>query len=539
MAEIEKKTYTRKILFSTPAFEIVSCEWKKGSISALHGHGWSHCNVLVQSGNFENKLDFGFRLEISTYEAGKVISTPVGVNHEMKCLSDEGKTLHVYSPRIENSETSKVFSSHLENFQQDMSLQFNSIQWEELSKLLLKIESYSVTVNSPYFMNQLFSGIRPESLIAEEVINRTKATTATTEASPVFSMAEIEIVEALGKIVGWKKTQGVSTPGGSAANFMAIHCARHRFSPSIKHEGNGTNKFKIFVSTEAHYSFKKACVAMGLGLDSLVQIKVDADGKMIVSALENEIKLAKARGEVPIMVAATAGTTVLGSFDPIAEIAKICNKQKIWLHVDAAWGGAALFSSELKKLTEGIHLADSVTFDAHKFFGAPLTCGFFLTSDSTVLLEANDVSGADYLFHDVGENIDRGRLSWQCGRPPDAFTFWTIWKSNGTEGLTAAVEKQILNRNRLLDWISYQPRLKLIHSPEYFNVCVQIKPPNSTGDEFNWSKNVRRMLIEKNLAMVNFSTTAEGLTFLRLILCHQYLDNKHLEEILTWALEQN
>jgi sulfinoalanine decarboxylase len=239
--------------------------------------------------------------------------------------------------------------------------------------------------------------------------------------------------------------------------------------------------------------------------------------------------------EYPILVAATSGTTVLGAFDEIEPVSSVCKNQGVWLHVDGAWGGPALFSKKLRPLVRGIELADSVAFDAHKLFGANLTSSFFLTRHNKILHEANDVTGGDYLFHSDGLNLDLGKLSWQCGRKADAMSFWTIWKSVGTDGLGDFVDRLLEIREETLNWIRTQSRLELVSVPDYLNICVRVIPPHGKEDP-DWAKFVRERLKEKDQAMVNYSENQEG-SFLRLILAHPYLKFEHVRQVLEWALE--
>ena len=259
---------------------------------------------------------------------------------------------------------------------------------------------------------------------------------------------------------------------------------------------------------------------------------------MSVSDLNEKLDACLAEKAVPLMICATAGTTVLGAFDPIDELAVLSKMHGIWLHVDGAWGGPVIFSNTHKKLVKGIEKADSLTFDAHKLLGANLTCSFFITNDPHILLAANDVSGADYLFHDNSEVIDRGRLSWQCGRQAEVMSLWTIWKSSGTANIGAFVDRLMTVKDETTAWVKAQTRLKLISQPDFLNICVQVLPPlGSTTDEKKWATHVRNELKRKNLTMVNYSTTADGLTFLRLILAHPQLNVHTVKEILTWATE--
>jgi glutamate/tyrosine decarboxylase-like PLP-dependent enzyme len=456
----------------------------------------------------------------------------------MKCLSKRGKTLHVYTPKIKLEPVPALFKNEtMIPLREALTLR-EPIELEALKKLMSLIREHSVSTQSPYFMNQLFSGIQPQMLIAEEIIAQTKTTLATFEASPALSSIESTVIESLCELVGWMPGQrdGVSVPGGSAANFMALHCARQKYNPEIRKSGMNGEKFKVFVSKEAHYSFKKATVALGFGSDSLVLVPVDRHGKMDANALESLVLEHTQSGSIPLLVCATAGTTVLGAFDPIDALLVVCKKYKLWLHVDGAWGGPALFSEKLRPLMKGVEYADSVTFDAHKLFGASLTCSFLITQHSGLLLEANDVSGGDYLFHSDDQTLDRGKMSWQCGRRADALSFWSIWKSVGTAGLGRLVDRLIEVRKKVTKWIETEPRFELVGTPEYLNLCLRVRPPIAKGPDAHWAKRIREDLKDRNLAMVNYSADDQG-DFLRLILAHPSLQFEHVKQILEWALE--
>jgi glutamate/tyrosine decarboxylase-like PLP-dependent enzyme len=526
----------RKILFQNSVFEIVQIEWSAGSFSADHDHGFSQCMVLVQEGQFENTLILGSKREVQIFGPGQVIETPIGASHEVRNLKGPGQTLHIYSPPLKPEASENIFSAKKAL---DLSPQLNLGQaqlWPEVKSLLTQSVQSSISTQSPFFMNQLFSGLSPQGLEAEKVISQTRTTMATFEASPVFTQMELEIVQELGRVIGWpqKSRSGVGVPGGSAANFMAVHLARHKNFPNTKTQGAPSQKLKVFVSAEAHYSLKKACAVLGLGTDNLVSVKTNSKGQINPESLQHEIEACLSQGAFPLMVCATAGTTVLGAFDPLEEISILCEKYKIWLHVDAAWGAPALFSEKIRSLVNGIEKADSVTFDAHKFFGASLTCSFFLTRHPDILLQANDITGADYLFHDH-HAPDLGKLSWQCGRRADSVSFWALWKNLGTQGLGESVDRLLKVRDEVLTWVLDQPRLQLVASAEYLNVCLRVKAP-ADQDGKSWAQKVRQHLISENQAMVNFAQDSEG-DFLRLILVHQNLNFETVQKILVRALQ--
>lgn len=540
------ENYCRTIIAQSDSFEIVSIEWNKGAHASLHEHGWSQCSVLIQEGLFEDRMELGSKTELRLLEAGQSFRTPVGAKHQIKCLSETGKSLHVYSPKL-NAETPRLHFNA--DFPPELKKQLSlsdETRFDHLSQIINSIRDESVTTRSPFFMNQLFSGVSAQMLLAEEVLAQCKTTLATHEASPVFTAIENEVVDRLGAQIGWAagKRDGVGVPGGSAANFMAVHCARHQKFPAFKTDGMDGQKFKLFVSEGAHYSFNKAAVALGLGSKSVVNVPVDVNGRMLPLALDSLIEKSIAEGATPLLVSATAGTTVRGAFDPITDLSAICKKHQLWLHVDAAWGGPALFSKKLMDSIKGVALADSLTFDAHKLFGSSLTCSFFLTQHVNLLLEANDVSGADYLFHSDDQNLDLspdlGKRSWQCGRKADALSFWTLWKSLGTQGLGQMVDQLLSVRDQAVHWIKNQPRLELVYDPEYLNICVRVLPTlwesnSNENSSKNWSIYVREELKRKNLAMVNYASDENG-AFLRLILANPELKFEHIQEILTNAL---
>jgi len=134
----------------------------------------------------------------------------------------------------------------------------------------------------------------------------------------------------------------------------------------------------VFTSEDAHYSVKKLAAFLGIGYDNVYLVKVDSRGKMVIADLEAQISRAIMEGAAPLMVSATAGTTVIGAFDPLEKIAEVCKKYGLWFHVDAAWGGGALVSKTYRGLLDGIELADSVTWNPHKLLAAPQQCSTLL-----------------------------------------------------------------------------------------------------------------------------------------------------------------
>ena len=180
----------------------------------------------------------------------------------------------------------------------------------------------------------------------------------------------------------------------------------------------------------------------GLGTDNVIPIPVDSDGRMIPSRLSELIQTAKSEGKTPFYVNATAGTTVLGSYDPFCALSEICKEHNLWLHIDASWGGPVIFSPTQKHKLDGAHLADSIAVTPHKMLGVPLTCSFLLASDLRTFHKSNTLP-AGYLFHeqhDGGEVWDLADLTLQCGRRGDSLKLALAWIYHGSSGFGKQID---------------------------------------------------------------------------------------------------
>lgn len=182
----------------------------------------------------------------------------------------------------------------------------------------------------------------------------------------------------------------------------------------------------------------------GLGTDNVWSVPVDDLGRMIPSELEKLVQKAKGENLTPFYVNATAGTTVLGSYDPFKEISAICKKYNLWLHIDGSWGGSVIFSPTHKHKMAGSELADSLAVNPHKMMGVPMTCSFLLCPDLRKFHKANTLP-AGYLFHEdadteSGEVWDLADLTLQCGRRGDSLKLALSWIYYGTSGFAAQID---------------------------------------------------------------------------------------------------
>ncbi|KAK1172289.1 acidic amino acid decarboxylase GADL1-like isoform X1 [Acipenser oxyrinchus oxyrinchus] len=416
---------------------------------------------------------------------------------------------------------------------------------QQILKRCKDVIKYSVKTGHPRFFNQLYAGMDHYSLVARFITEAINPSVYTFEVSPTFVMIEEVILKKMIECVGWEGGDGIFSPGGSVSNMYAVNLARYKHCPSIKDEGlSGMPRLVMFTSEECHYSIGKAAAFLGIGTKNVYVVPADERGKMIPEELEKQVQRAVKEGAVPFIVCATAGTTVLGAFDPLEKIADICQKHGLWFHVDASWGGGALMSNKHRHLLNGIQRADSVAWNPHKMLMAGIQCCAFLVKDKTGLFEKCHSSQASYLFqqdkfYDV--SYDTGDKSIQCSRRADAFKFWLMWKAVGTRGLEDRVNRALALARYLAEEIKKKEGFRLILEPEYANVCFWYIPPSlrnlPDGPEF-WKKLhqvapvIKERMMKKGSMMVGYQPHRDKVNFFRQIIISPQVSREDMDFVL-------
>jgi glutamate/tyrosine decarboxylase-like PLP-dependent enzyme len=335
------------------------------------------------------------------------------------------------------------FVSSEDLFEQlDLGLSENPIDEDQFKAVLEDLVLKTPKTASNAFFNQLFGGRNSKAVLGDLLAVMLNNSTYTYKAAGPQIGVEKVIINEVCKLIGWQnKGGGTFAAGGSMTNFMSMLMARDAANSSIVTEGMVNQNLTVYTSVESHYSTPKNAAFSGIGRANVRAIETDEVGRINIEALRVKIKEDIALGKKPALVNLTAGTTVLGAFDPIEEIAKICKEFSIWLHIDGAYCGSVLFSKKYKHLLNGLEQVDSFSFNAHKMIGTPLTCSLIMVKDKTKLLDSfsNDAS---YLYQTDQDEFNLGKTSLQCGRRNDALKFWTLWKSVGTKGLEKIVDKQ-------------------------------------------------------------------------------------------------
>ena len=240
--------------------------------------------------------------------------------------------------------------------------------------------------------------------------------------------------------------------GGAEANHTAVVTALTQCFPECGEDGiaAAAKPPVMYVSEGAHDSFHKIAHATGIGRSALRVVPVDEYLQLDVGVLRGLLHEDRAAGRMPFLVVATAGTTSAGVVDPLKPLVAICRAQSMWLHVDAAWGGAALLSPKLRGVLDGIRYADSVTWDAHKFLSVPMGAGMFFCRHPEAVRRAFHIS-ADYMPAATEGVDDPYASSLQWSRRAIGLKVFLSLASHGAEGYAAMVDHQAEMGERLRD----------------------------------------------------------------------------------------
>ena len=313
-----------------------------------------------------------------------------------------------------------------------------------------------------YFLKDSLSVHHPQcpslviSQAAEVLINATNQSMDSWDQSPSATIIEMKLIEWLRARVGYPAGDaGVFTSGGTQSNLMGLMLARDAFfarqGHSIQQDGlpGDIRKYKVLCSENAHFSVQKNMALMGLGYRSVTQVKTDAFSRMDladVSDLKAKIAQAQANGEQIMAIVATAGTTDAGAIDPLRDIAGIAAEHQIWLHVDAAWGGALLLSEQYRDYLDGLELVDSVTLDFHKQFFQTISCGAFLLKDA---------------------------------RHYELMRYQKLWmglEALGQKQYAAIIDHGVTMAKNVAEYVKSQPTLELVMQPQLASVLFRSRP---------------------------------------------------------------
>ena len=270
--------------------------------------------------------------------------------------------------------------------------------------------------------------------------------------SPFGVATERHLVRTFGQIFGYESDaiDGVVTSGGSEANLTSVLLALERRFPGYREAGlrAASGPPVIYATPHAHPSILKAAVVAGLGTAAVSSVPADPSFRMDARALSHHVTADLAANHVPLLVLATAGTTDAGIVDPIREVLDVASQHDLWVHVDAAWGGAAILVPEISEVLAGIDRADSIAFDPHKWLSVPMGCGLMINRHPGLLDQVFGVTTA-FLAGREEPGLDPHTRSIRWSRSFSGLKLLLSLAVAGWSGYREALGRQVSLAHRL------------------------------------------------------------------------------------------
>ncbi|NJD20363.1 MAG: hypothetical protein FIA95_13925 [Gemmatimonadetes bacterium] len=361
---------------------------------------------------------------------------------------------------------------------------------------------------------------------------------------------ERQVVDTLKSAMGWPATgSGVLTSGASAANLIGLAAARDRAgampapghaAADVGRDGVAALPLALYASEAVHNSVDRAVRLLGIGTDRLRKIPVDAAWRMDVASLERAIARDRAAGLRPVCVGATAGTVDHGAVDPLADLADVCAREGIWLHVDGAFGAVAALSDELRPLVAGMERADSLAFDLHKWMHVPIEAACVLVRDpadhrrpfashaSYLNTLSRGVAATDRWLYEYGPQLTRGFRARKA---------WFVLRHHGTEKLGRLAARNVRQTRELEALLRAEPGVEVLASGPLCVLCFRWHPQGVEGralDRLN--EELLADLQESGRAVVS-STVVRGAFALRLAITNHRTRSADLAELVAAVRE--
>jgi len=377
---------------------------------------------------------------------------------------------------------------------------------------------HSVAVHHPLCAAHLHCPPMIPALAAEAMISATNQSMDSWDQSPAATFLEEKVIAWLCQTFGYPgHADGVFTSGGTQSNLMGLllardHFLKERFAWNTQKNGlpSEAEKLRILCSETAHFTVRQSASLLGLGDKAVVPVENDEHHRISLRDLDQKYKELKERGLLPFALVATAGTTDFGAIDPLPELASRAKKHGLWLHVDAAYGGAVILSDRNRAKLAGIEEADSITVDFHKLFYQPISCGAFLVKDKNVfrLIRLH----ADYLNPEEDEAIGIPHLvskSIQTTRRFDALKCWISFRSVGRKRFAEMIDHTLDLARETANLIAADPRLEALNPDPCLNAVVFRYRPKNTPSSFTkieWqnllNRTIRHTLLQQGKAII-------------------------------------
>ncbi len=349
--------------------------------------------------------------------------------------------------------------------------------------------------------------------------------------APAATELELVVLDWLRQMLGLpEKLFGVIQDTASASTLVALAAAREAV-PGLdaRRRGlSGAPRLRMYASEHAHSSVEKAGIVLGIGREGFRAIPSDAEYRMDVDALARAIAEDRAQGLLPFAVTATAGTTGATAIDPVPAVAEVCAREGLWLHVDAAYGGAAAVAPELRHVLAGAERADSIVVNPHKWLFVPIDLSVLYTRRPEVVKAAFSLV-PDYLRtpeEEVVPNLMDYGVS--LGRRFRALKLWFVIRAFGVSGIAERIRHHVRLAHLFRAWLEGDPLFEVVAPTPLSVVCFRLRFPDVPAAEADRRNDAAAEAVNATGEAYLSTTKLAGRTTLRLAIGNVRTEERHV-----------
>ena len=336
--------------------------------------------------------------------------------------------------------------------------------------------------NSPRFFAYFATSAAPPAISAEALAAALDVKAMMWRTSPAATELEEVVMRWLARLIGLPDAfTGIIYDTASIGGFTALAAARESLGLDIRERGMAARdlpRLRVYLTDETHSHIEKACIALGVGRENAVRVETDDELRMRPDALARCIDADVNAGMRPMAVVATVGTTSTTSRDPVEEIAAIARERKVWLHVDAAYAGAAAIMPEFREILAGVERADSLVVNPHKWLFVPMDCSALYVRDPDLLRRAFSIVPEYVLQHrDASSGTNFMEYGLQLGRRFRALKLWFVLRYYGAEGLREHLRRHIALAQEFASWVQAERGWEIAAPHPFSVVCFRYAPP--------------------------------------------------------------
>jgi aromatic-L-amino-acid decarboxylase len=388
--------------------------------------------------------------------------------------------------------------------------------------------------NHPMFMAYFANTGSAPGILAEALIAALNVNAMLWRTGPAATELEQVTLDWVRQLIGLPdKFKGTITDTASASTLYALTAARE-LSPDLEIRERGMSgradlpRLLVYQSEEAHSSVAKAVTTLGLGLDSLRSVPTDTSFRMDVNALTGMIASDRANGARPLAIVATVGTTSTTAIDPLEEIAAVAAREKVWLHVDTAYAGAAAILPERRNILAGADGAHSIVMNPHKWLFTPMDCSILYTSRPDLLRRAFTITPSYLTETESGDVINLMDYGVSLGRRFRALKLWFVLRNYGTEKLQELIREHIRLAELFASWIEESADFELLTPVNFSTVVFRFAPQGMPEEMLNAFNSTIAERVHAGRELYISHTMNRGRYALRLAIGNEHTAEAHV-----------